>query len=471
MPQAGPYDQEVRLLRLLEGFDWGLAKDYLIRLNQMKTLVESDGALARRMPVLDWRESMETYGPEYFRVKFDSPLYLVLSHPISRFMSKPEYTVWREEGAFCTQLAIVPLFITNLNMYSVFKQWREGATLFFDPTAHPIPGEGEGQAHWKVVPGSDGAQYSSMNFILRYDSKPLVNSETMAQISMDYITYFFWSFKKPGFACSPHILHDDRQVRTVFKIAKSVYSIQEIYDEEIYRAKGNIHTKKAVLWGIQKEGTEFATVKTTAVLVREVHDELMRADPYNIFINGVVPEFRRPSKDLTFDTLSIIAQLGVSGLDLVRTLIGIVVSDRFESGKSLSRFGTLESLQTQVTALLRQISAHLRLGHTVADGIADQFTFAFKSLSPIVTTDKDGFVRYLHPQALCALDQAGVLERALENRDALVSVTDVLQRIDSGTPAGKDEAEFWGIRHGALVRSLAAAIPVINFAKTMKRVF
>ena len=94
-----------------------------------------------RLPKLLWKNNADTQQPVSFRTKFDSPIYFVLSHPISRFRRTEEKygILWSGDEEFCAKVALIPMYLVNLNTYSVFKQWKHGAKLFFDPTAEPIP--------------------------------------------------------------------------------------------------------------------------------------------------------------------------------------------------------------------------------------------------------------------------------------------------------------------------------------------
>lgn len=97
-----------------------------------------------------------------FRLSFDYPVFITLSHPICRFRSHRNYPI--RERLFIANLGLVPVFFSSLNIMTVLKLWGDRAESFFNPINSPLM-DSETRC-WELPEASRSSDFSSMNFIL-----------------------------------------------------------------------------------------------------------------------------------------------------------------------------------------------------------------------------------------------------------------------------------------------------------------
>jgi len=370
--------------------------------------------------------------PIAYRVQLNTSQYFMLSHPLSRFRRSEPYWVGYEDAKFCTELGLVPAFALNLNKFTLLRLWGELARSLFSPRAKPIPTEG--YVYWRMVPRKGRfPEISSMNFILKQGADMHIYDGIGCECFEDYFTFGFWSFPERGFSDSTIIINSDSAVRLVLKASKSLYIPMRTYiaDTDLGRER-QIPVEMLTLWGLRREDGRYYLQKIDNVVVTKgvadtLEDEQNRG---RFLINGIVSEFRR--REIRFPTLTAVALYEVSNLELLMSLIGLIVLQRFMEGNNLSQIGTLEDLKKDTELVLRLFLHKAHLDKTFADSIQDQFSLALEYLSPIVVAN-DEEVFYMHPSVYIALLENRLIQRLRKNRQDIVNVLKLLDMIPSAS--------------------------------------
>ena len=459
--------EEFHLLPILSKFDGFMANSYLHKLQAFKHVTSS-----LDFPSLVW-EHDDAGQPLFFRAEFDNPLYFVLSHPLSRFSALKDYRIRRGDFTLCLKLAFVPAFCLTLNTFTVIKPWSKGATDLFSPTSDFLTEE---NTYWELPSVSKGLrpQYSSMNFVLKQSSEPRLAPTHYGEIMDMYFKYLFWSFPKPGFSCCPHMIHGHEYVSTLFKMGKSVYAVGETFEKDIAIGFNRWRGSVVRLTGLTKQDGQFRIATTDAVLTVDISEELDKYKGEDYFINGIVSEFRRQSS--YFHTITAVAELGYADIDLVKSVIGIVVADRFLSGHSLASIGTTDEIRREVEEILSIVWQAGRLTtHTVANGLKNLFERAFLDLAPVILED-EGKVLLLHPYLFSCLTEFDLFGRLQRIEKGLIYVLRLLEKIRRSPANYRNMPETKYLKeHNFPVelveRALLLSIKGINFSRMIKRFF
>jgi len=431
-PIGSSLDEEHRLLYLLGEFDVGLAKDCVHRALGSSSSQSLENLLKPR-----WIKGRKTGKPIAYRAQLKTPCYFILSHPLSRFRRLEPYWIGYEDANFCAKLGLIPAFMVNLNKFTLLRLWGEMAQKLFSPTAEPIPEEG--YVHWKLEPaGSRGLgrlpELSSMNFVLKQNADMKVYEGEACECLEDYFIFGFWAFPERGFSDSTIVINDDAAVHLVLKASKSVYIPGKTYTKPMdLGLEKQMPVEMVTLLGVTREQTQYRLQKIEDVVLtkdvaRSLEDERCRG---RFFINGVISEFRK--RERKFPTLTTVALYEVSNFELYKSLIGLVVSQRFENIDALSRVGKLEDIEEETEQILKLLLQKAALDRTIADSFPDLFSLALKSLSPIVTTD-EADVFYMHPSVFVALLEYGRIDFKRKQQD-LVNVLKLLDMIPESSNA------------------------------------
>jgi len=413
-----------------------------------------------------------------YRVELKAPCYFILSHPLSRFRRFESYWIGYDEAKYCAKLGTIPAFMVNLNKFTILKLWGEMAKKLFLPPAEPIPEEG--YTYWKLAPESSRGsgrfpELSSMNFVLKQNADIKIYDGNASNNLEDYFTYGFWTFPKRGFCDSTIIINDEKQVHTVIKASKSIYIPIERYTQpmDLGREK-QVPIGMLTLLGLTKEESRFRLQKIENValqkdIARSLEDEKRSG---HFFINGIVSEFRKRS--FKFPTLMEVALYERSNFELFMSIIGVVVSQRFENGDALSRVGKIEDIEKETEHILKLLFQEAGLDKTIADSVPNLFQNALESLSPIVVTnDEDVF--YMPPSVFIALFENGFIERLENKRESLVNVLKVLDMIPTTSNTqilSSKECTYLknnGLFPERIIISLRSAIDQIHLSQIMKR--
>jgi len=464
------HDEEHRLLFLLGEFDSSLAKDYLYRVLARGSSKSMESLNPR------WIESRKTGKPIAYRIQLQTSCYFILSHPISRFRRLEPYWVGYEDAKFCAKLGLIPVFMVNLNKFTLLRLWGEMSKKLFSPTAEPIPKEG--YVHWKIEPADSRApcrlpELSSMNFVLKQNADVKVHEGESCEYLENYFTFGFWVFPEKGFSDSTVIISDSETVRLVLKAAKSIYLLKEIYTKPMELGlENNVPVVMASLLGLNKEQNQYRLQKIeNVVLTKDVALSLEEERNRGRFlINGIISEFRR--RERKFPTLTAVALYEVSNFELYNSLIGLVVSQKFENTDTLSMIGKVQEVKEETEQILELLLREAPLDRTIADSFPDLFSLSLRSLSPIVITD-EADVLYMHPSVFVALLEYGRIDFKRKQKD-LVSVLRLLDMIPKLTREEilrSEESDYLrkrGLFPERILSCLKPAVEQIYLARLLK---
>jgi hypothetical protein len=347
-------------------------------------------------------------------VNFNEPLFLLLSHPISRFLRARKYAVLNNECKLCFDLALVPAYLVSFNIYTVIRFWSEGARRFFSPTSAPLSKE---QEFWAFYPTHGRAQLSSMNFLLKGHADARFAPKHIQKMMHDFFTYFFWSFPQRGFSSCAHFIHDDRNIRTLLKLSKTIYSVRGIFDDSLVVGGKEMQVKRAVVSGLVFEEQKPKIITSKPILTTDILADIKDLKDRRFFINGVVSEFRRRG-ETRFNTLTVVAEWGVNQIELRMALIGMVVWDRFRRGSDLSYAGSIDEIRNETDRIFEFLTRYVRLDKSIADAIKDPFQYALEMLFPIVVNDGED-IYFCHPYLFSSLEKYGITSNAVSKADLL----------------------------------------------------
>jgi len=456
--------QEFNLLNLLYQFNHGMYRNYRNKLEGFNEITTS----LPNPPSLDWRYDRNGQ-PLFFRMEFNTPLHFMLSHPISRFKAPEDYPIRRGDHTLCLKLAIVPAFCVTLNTFTVIKLWNKGAIDLFSPTSEFLT---EDNVFWEIPSPSQrlGPQYSSLNFVLKYGADPHTAPTQYNDIMEMYFKYGFWSFPRPGFSCCSHMIHGINRISTILKVAKSIYALGETFEKDIRIGFNQFRGTIIRLTGLTKHKGEFKLSNTHAVLTYDVAREIERFRGKGFFVNGVISEFRRQSGG--FYTFTTVAELGYADLDLMKSVIGMVVADRFQRADSLASVGTIEEVRAETEELIEELwPAGQLTTPTMADGLKDLFESALLDLRPIIMND-DEEILFIHPYMFSCLTEFDLFGRLRRIENGLLYALRLLDLNSTGTedPSKTQEATYLrqrGITIDLLTRALIPSVKGIRFCRAL----
>jgi hypothetical protein len=437
-------------MRLLQIFDAQLVEDYLSKVREFHHKIGNYLDLKH----FEWLY-YESDEPFAFLINLDEPLLLLLSHPISRFLRARKYFVLNNECKLCFDLALVPAYLAPLNIYTVIRFWSEGARRFFSPTSAPLSEEEE---CWALYPTSGGAQWSSMNYLLKKEADARFAPKHLQDLAHDYFTYFFWCHPRRGFSSCAHFIHDDKNVRTLLKVSKTIYSIKGVYDDSLVVGPNEMQVKRAIASGLTFDGQKPRIITSTPILTSDILTDMKELENRRFFINGVVSEFRRRG-ETRLDTLTVVAEWGVNQIELLMALIGIVVWNRFRISEQLSYVGKVEEIKRDCDALFGLLTKHVRLDRSFADAIKDPFQYALTLLFPLIANDGES-VYFAHPYLFVSFEKYG-LAKQVRSRESLLPALKLLDKSQV-----KTERELYSCQEASAVAK--SGIPKWHLIKALE---
>jgi len=470
---SSPPDEEHKLLYLLGKFDPSLAKNCVHRACDNMAFQAMESLFNPR-----WILGRKTGKPIAYRVQLKTPGYFVLSHPLSRFKRLEDYWVGNEYAKFCAKLGLIPVFLVNVNRFTLLRLWGELAKTLFSRVAEPTPEEG--YVHWKAVPDysrqlSQLPELSSMNFILKQNADIRPYEGIACDCFEEYFTFGFWAFPERGFSNSTIVINDDSAVHFVLKASKSIYIPIETYTMPMdLGLEKHMPVEVLDVFGLSREQTQYRLEKIENVVVmkdiaRSLEEEHRRG---HFFINGIISEFRR--RENRFHVLTAVALYEVSNFELLKSIIGLLVLQKFENGSALSLVGKLEDIKRETESVLRVLLQKASLDTTMADSFPNLFSWAVDSLKPIVVKDEEERVFYMPPAAFVALLEDGLIDRLEKKRENLVSALKILDMMPNASDAEILRSEESlnlnkaGIFPERVLMSLRSALEQIHLARITK---
>jgi hypothetical protein len=414
-----------------------------------------------------------------FRTSFDFPLYIMLSHPICKFRSHRSYPVG--ESVYIANLALVPVFFSSFNIMSVLKLWGERATGFFNPANSPLAGSDV--RCWELPEASKPAQFSSMNFILQNGTDPQSVNPALTEIFEKYFQFFYWAFPHRGFAPSTHFLHGRAKVSSQVKIAKSLYTIEDVRKPFSFFLEGKtVEGTYVQLNGLTMDDGKFFFQSFPAIIDSELAEQILsRPNLRSSFINGVVAQVTQKSSEedrlKKRSLLTVVADYGESYYDIILALTGMIVDSKFETSDSLTAIGTLEALSSHVLQAYGNIYRMLKVERTLSEMVSNLFSLIIDQMFPAIVED-NGLLFFIHPLAWGLLEKWKlVYEDRNKQKAILLHLSRLLQLSESGSSMkvfldqSCDYFQRLGVNKREFTKSIFQLADAIRLLKTMRKIW
>ncbi|MCP8318003.1 MAG: hypothetical protein H3Z51_14270 [archaeon] len=416
--------EEYHLMKLLKDFDTVLALSYLAKVKSATQLIEDKGLSGALDPI----EDGVLVDPIGFRISLREPAFIMLSHPICRLRAKVPYPKQIEwERYFVAHLAMVPIYLVNLNVITVLKLWGEDSS---SVVSKPFQDElDKGDLLLELLPSSQPAQYSSMNFVLQYGATKYKAADELLEPIRKYYRYGFWASPGKGYTFSSHFLHRRSKVTCFMKVTKSLYIVNSVgNNKRIYIEGCSVDCKKLDLIGFTFRDGEIHVVSGIEAFapVEAIEDLEQKKDIRKCFLNAMMIELR--SEHGKLNLLSDIVDIGESSFDLIMTLLGLQISQLYSDSDRPCHVCGVDDLRKSTVSLFKEISKHIDLPVTISDS-TDSFGLAFCSLYPfLVVSGKH--IMFTHPMVIGFLAQQGKLNLLdFNNCQLLLDLLDLLEKI------------------------------------------
>lgn len=467
MTDAG---NEQHLALLLRSFNRNMYLSYVDRTERVINKCIGD----ENYSTVDRVRTPDGAGDIAFRVKFDYPIYITLSHPICRFRSHRNYPV--RERLFIANLGLVPVFFSSLNEMTVLKLWGDRATEFFNPQNSPLA-DAEIKC-WKLEESSAPADFSSMNFLRQNGSQPEEAGKRLTEIYEKYFRLSYWSFPRRGFSPSTHFLHGRAHISSQVKVAKSLYVIHEI-DKKSQRFEMEGKTVEAVqvrLGGLaEKDGGYNFHTFPAYVDTENANKMLARQNIGASFVNGIVSEILRKGKP-RLSIMTVVAEYGESSFDILASLIGIIADRRYADSEDIAEIGTVDELREGVYDLYLDISKNMNVDRTLSDTVPNSFDIALDAMFPILVVTDERKVKMIHPLTWGFLKKWSLVGKddgeQKEILNNLLSVMDLQKTSRRSKIFLSESAEYFssrGINKHQFIRAVMRLVKDIRTCKMMRQ--
>jgi hypothetical protein len=439
---------------------------------------EENGSIPNS-PALHWCTDGE--GHKFFRLDLDLPALFMLSEPVSRFKAYRQYVIpLAEERKYYADFAMIPAYFGNFNRMTCIDLYGDQAAAFFAAGSRPLGGPKE--IFWRFEPsGSVPAQFSSMNFVLKWSSREGELPESFSSVLSLYFQYAFWVLPGRGFASNAHLIHSRDNISRIMKVAKSLYIVREI---------GEVHVERIAPYysaQVQKAGMDVITNsgevrRVSAYLSKDVAERLRAHDSGagGTLINGVVYEFKDkvPRAQGGLGMLSVVEDFIPTDYDLFRTLAGMSASEMFRRNTAtMGEIGNCDELKRRIAWRYRRYIRNAEVEGTLLSRIDRPVEYLVDSLFPILIRDGDR-VSLLHPIILSALLSLG-LEKVIEQHEAgaLIAFVHLLQKMRTEKPVRlrfSEEAQLFkcmGVDFSVLLRAAYSAFCGIQISRLLAEYF
>jgi len=460
---------EQHLALLLNSFNKNLYLDYIYKTHRIISICGSDSAYSTIHKI----RTADGGGDLAFKVSFEFPVFITLSHPICRFKSHRNYPI--REGLFIANLGLVPVFFSSLNFMTVLKLWGERAESFFNPSNTPLA-QSETRC-WELPEATRPSEYSSMNFILQNNSEPEEAENRISEIYEKYFRLGYWAFPRRGFSPSTHFLHGRTRISSQVKISKSLYVIKEIENTpKKFQMEGKeVQAVGVKLAGLSEKDGNYFFSYFPAFIDGDIAEKIPRENLGTSFVNGVVAEvtqYRKPKLSI----MTIIADYGESYYDILSSLIGITADRKYSMNETVADIGNVGELREDVFNLYLDIYDKLKVSRTLSDTVSNSFDIALKSMFPIIV-EEDQKLMMIHPLVWGFLKKWGLIGKDdSERKEILVNL---VKQMDLSKERGfskiflSESAEFFaklGVKKAPFVKAVARLSKDIRLCKMLRKV-
>lgn len=382
---------EQHLALLLKSFNKNMYLNYVDKTEKIinKCLNEKNYSTVERVRTPDG------VGDIAFRLRFDYPVYIMLSHPICRFRSHRNYPI--RERLFIANLGLVPVFFPSMREMTVLKLWGARAEEFFNPANSPLADTEI--TCWELPEASNPADFSSMNFIRQNNSEPEEAGSKLTEIFEKYFRLGYWSFPRRGFSPSTHFLHGRTQISSQVKVSKSLYVIGEVDKKpQRFELEGkSIEAIRVKLGGLaESEHGHYFTFFPAFIDTEIANRMLQRNNLGKSFVNGIVSEVSRNRKP-RLSLMTVVAEYGESYFDILASLIGIIADKKYRDNDAIAEIGKADQLREDVYNLYLDIYKKIRVDRTLSETISNPFDIALDAMFPVLIVAEDNNVMMIHP--------------------------------------------------------------------------
>jgi hypothetical protein len=471
MTYAPEHAEEIHVVSLLERLFPILAQSYKSNLDDLyRETSGGSGELAN----LRWQN--DHFGSRlFFRLDFTLPTLCVLSESLSRFKKLNPYPITVADAKYHAELAIIPVYLANLNMISCIKLWNKQAAGYFAPSSSPLRGP---NIFWRFDhTGSAPAEYSSLNFVLRRGALEGNLSDSFRTSLLNYFQNGFWSLPKPGFTCCAHIIHSHDNITCVLKAAKTIYIIKRLHKEsreELVPGSGSRQTVQRI--ELEAMGRDGCLTPITVYVPTDVVERILELgpDPVDIIMNGLVYERKDKVQRDNLRGLNLLSVCDLlrSDADLSKAVVGLLAAERFRSSDSIGYIGSASEFKPEVERIKRLLAN--RCSYITSD-VTLAFDEILQKLFPVVVRNGES-IYFAHPAVLSALLSLG-LEDAIEemNSTTLVAFLDLLDRLRSDKLTYfLPQMEYFRklkVRHSELLHVLQATLASICLSQKLAKYF
>ena len=327
-------------------------------------------------------------------IDFNEPVYITLSNPLSMFRKHSgRYAGKKGSEHFFFQYGLIPVYFATMNTMSMLKLYQSRADKIFDPASSFFEDVRCIElSHKKGNRNQNPVKYSSMNIIEQSTAKETLAGKTISNWFYErYFKYGFWLQPRRGFTPSTHVEFGDK-MRAIFKLSKSIYSIDRICDKVKVTISGKeIDVYTADIRGVWVDSLHFgrpfrANIEASIIdgLPEKNTDELP-------FLNGIMMEVRDSAtiKERKFEKiLSVDAGHGTSYFDMIQLAAGLLCYRICRDNNTISKIGSLKGFQNNVERVCKDWMNELKLPISFADKINGLFEKATDMMFPLLVLDE-----------------------------------------------------------------------------------
>ncbi len=385
---------ESRIGRLLQGFDQGLYYDYSRKTRLLHDECKKNCDNIQSVEYIEDEIVTGVKVPAWY-IDFNEPVYITLSNPLSLFRNHSGRAAG-EKGSehFFFQLGLIPVYFATMNTMSMLKLYQGRAGKIFDPSSSFFEDiRCIELSHKKGYRTPNPVKFSSMNIIEQSTAKENLAGETISNwFYNQYFKFAFWLQPRPGFTPSTHMEFDNK-MRAVFKLSKSVYTIDKLGQKEKIKVAGKeIEAYSAEIRGVWVDTLHFGS-PFKAKIEASILEELTEKDPSEIpFINGILMEIRDTDtiKERKFvKILTVGAGYGSSYFDMVQMASGMLCYRMCRDNNTISKLGSANGFQNNVERICSDWTNELKKSGSFADKVDNIFQTAIDMMFPMLIIDKD----------------------------------------------------------------------------------
>ncbi|MFY3740493.1 MAG: hypothetical protein HMLIMOIP_000932 [Candidatus Nitrosomirales archaeon] len=447
---------ELRLLELIKNSNRSLAAQYFYA--SLKELDE----IERRSLFDDYRKiQIRAFKDDScFRIQFNNPVLVLVSHAISRFRMRKRY--------YKSDMGFIPLYLANVNLITMLKTYGSHTLDFFSPHSRLV--QNSDFTCIAFVPHSERKmELSSMNFLLQHDMTIESVEGTEKDLMVKYFRYLYWNIPRLGFPNFVQFFHDYNRITMTMEVSKSLFAIDHLGRmEEVVIDGISMRIKEATIrcLTLTEKGYVFQRFNG---YVDDVTAATMQHLSNEYFVNGLL--YAVTFQGRKYKILTGSAELASSVPTLFKNVLGIVISNRFDVGPDLAAVGTVSDVTHDALEIISEMGA---VGRSAITDCKDTFVERIlKELYPCVITD-DRQVYFIHPVIVMLLMKYEKLHMLDGTSPVIVNVAKLLAKVRESRMEIRLLPEMENLRQAGfntnnLLSDLSLIANKIEYSRILKR--